>query len=111
MSNLKDSTGKEYNKEINLGMTTYDLNKEAMRTMPAMTKRVLENKLNNLIYDYFKHGKEYFMLLCHEQRDYTIFNLQSVAAYDNAVKNLKECLDNRGEIVSIGEDDYGAISI
>lgn len=42
---------------------------------------------------------QYAMLLCHEQRDYTVFNVVESPA--EAAEILFECLDNRGEIISI----------
>ena len=43
------------------------------------------------------------MLLCHEQRDYTVFNLTTTDDFAMYTPNIliDECLKNRGEIRSI----------
>lgn len=48
----------------------------------------------------------YFMLLCHEDRNYTLFNFIndgdfSKDRYLHAANELQECLNNRGLVISI----------
>ena len=86
--------------EVALG-TLYELNKSAMEKEKRMTNMALNKTLKEME-DFFSKGS-YFMLLCHEQRDYTVFIINAVTeeAGDNAIQNLKECLINRGEVLSI----------
>ena len=51
----------------------------------------------------------YAMLLCHDRRDYTVFNVTNSPA--EAASILFECIDNRGELVSIEKDPNGALEI
>lgn len=96
--------------ELQIG-TLYDANKQIIKTMNEINdsqyKKILselENWFNNII-------DTYAMLLCHEQRDYTIFHL-----YENqnpnppavAAVECLECLKNRGKLVSADLQTDGA---
>ena len=91
--------------EVSAG-NLYDLNKQIIQEKEPMTLLeitalypALEQWFNMII-------DTYAMLLCHEQRDYTIFHL-----YENqnpnppavATKELIGCLTDRGEILYIEE--------
>ena len=47
----------------------------------------------------------YFMLLCNEAKDYTIFKINNHASVEKATEELKECLLNRGEVLDISKVD------
>lgn len=93
--------------ELNLG-TLYDFNKEAMKNekpldpiqFNALTKDVSLDMLSKCIIN----DQHYWMLLCHERRDYTVFN---IIACEEDVKDieveLRPTLSNRGTIISIGK--------
>ena len=79
--------------EITLG-TLYDLNKQMVKNEPKMKYKDILNK-KDMFLQYTKNIN-YFMLLCKEKNDYTLFN---VTSYDKAFDELIECLQNRGNIV------------
>lgn len=90
--------------EITLG-TTYDINKNLVQKYEkTLTEEEIQQK-KELITQYILRAKQfYFMLLCHEQRDYTLFNLNNENDYDKSLKTateLIECLNNRGQIKGI----------
>lgn len=98
--------GKDIEKtsEIILG-TAYDINKNLVQKYEkTLTKKEIQQK-RELITQYILGAKQfYFMLLCHEQRDYTLFNLNNENDYDKSLKTateLIECLNNRGQIKGI----------
>lgn len=93
--------------EIGLG-TLYDMNKNAMNAEKPMSAYALRNRLD-LVKKYFQDNKEYFMLLCREQNDYTIFKIseKTVEKINEAASILGECLINRGEVLSIDKHDLG----
>lgn len=96
--------------EVSLG-SMYDLNKNLMQQEKALSPVKITNKIKELI-PYFSKGK-YFMLLCHERRDYTIFQVKN-DTYQSpilAAKELKDCLKNRGEILAIDPAEGGAYEI
>ena len=83
----------------------YDLNKDLVEkeTKPLTQEELAIKK--KMVHDFLrKNGKaSYMMLLCHEQRDYTVFNLTTTddfAIYTPDIL-IDECLKNRGEIRSI----------
>jgi len=43
---------------------------------------------------WFRDNKNYFMLLCHDRRDFTLFRVTESPA--DAATALFECIDNRG---------------
>ncbi len=116
--------------EIEAG-SLYDFNKDLVRkNINALVEEQLEEKWN-LAYKFFnrnfeEEGVKYFMLLCKERSDYTIFayTLQekfedgdcicdyAINATSEATSILiDECLKNRGEIRSIEETEEGNIEI
>lgn len=90
--------------EIGFG-NLYDLNKQLMEKENVLTSEELSAKIAEIKTHFFTPkflaGNKYFMLLCHEDRNYTIFNLSQMAAPTNAAEALLECLVNRGQVLSI----------
>ena len=85
--------------EVSLG-TVYDINKNIMSKMEKLSNPALMNKLKK-VEQYFNENKVYFMLLCADRRDYTLFRLVEDNAPAEAASILKECLMNRGEVLEI----------
>lgn len=92
-------------KEIDFGLNLYNINKQLIeQTGKPLSQRELNKIKSNLILPYFREkvmedNIRYFMLLCHEKRDYTVFNVQDwnpIIALE-----LLDCFKNRGEIYSI----------
>lgn len=85
----------------------YDMNKEIMKSQKPLSKTKLREAKDKL--KLFFLTDKYFMLLCHERRDYTIFNIskEDSSVEESAKILVDECLINRGEILSIEktEDD------
>lgn len=97
--------------EISFG-TLYDMNKQLSFKEKVLTKDQVTSYKSDFE-DFFKHKiKKYAMLLCHEQRDYTLFNLVW-KNFDDAVAAVIECCENRGKLVSIeyANDDFSAFEI
>lgn len=85
--------------------TLYDLNKSAMEKEKKMTNMNINKTLKEME-NFFSKGS-YFMLLCHEQRDYTVFQLTTENKISTAAEELKLCLKNRGDILSIDPTEDG----
>ena len=97
----------------------YDMNKQIMEKEPSLSTEALKEAEEGLRSWFFERiEQKYFMLLCNEQRDYTLFNLDGlrvgstdkekciVAAYD-----VIDCMRNRGAILSIVLQEDGAYEI
>lgn len=98
-------------KKIQTGISLYELNKMAMRQLPPQSKNKLKTNLTSIgtWFGTFESNKNWFMLLCREKADYTVFHLIN-HNYVNAVKELKECIEDRGQLFAIeyvhGENAY-----
>lgn len=97
-------------KDVSLG-TAYDINKNLVKKYEKeLTAEELKEK--ELLINKFTIEKKdhYYMMLCHDRRDYTIFHTDILrsSVYDE----LLECLQNRGTIVGIDKTtDDAAIEI
>lgn len=83
--------------------TLYDFNKQLMSQTKELRRIDFKDSLNQ-IKDFIKEkDNKYFMLLCKERSDYTVFVLFKNEDFDRQVfkKELSECLINRGQILSI----------
>lgn len=97
---------KEKNKEIDLGVSLYDVNKNLMAKESPLEPDVIKEKITkmaNVI-----ATKEYWMLLNHERRDYSIFKIEYP---ENIVEELTITLTNRGSILSIEKQEDGSYEI
>lgn len=87
--------------EVSLG-TIYEINKSLMRREEKLSRPAFANKLK-LVRNFFLKNNKYFMLLCNDQKDYTVFVMNSLTdeAGDQVIQDFKKCLINRGETLSI----------
>lgn len=93
----------------------YEMNKKLVTKHEKQLRgKALYNQIEKELRPYlmdtvFKH--KYFMLLCHEKRDYTVFNLSSDRSSqefsDIIIEKLKLCLHNRGAIYGIDRTEDG----
>ena len=89
--------------DISMG-TIYELNKEAYNKIMPYNEDQLKENLEFLYEWTFNKGAKYYMLLCKERSDYTVFNFSSLIDkkyHYGITKDLKECLKNRGVILDI----------
>lgn len=102
-------------KTADSGLTLYEANKQIMEQVGKPLSHLELAAIQNKLEDWFNWQIDcYAMLLCHERRDYTIFHL-----YENqnpnppaiAAKELLLCLKDRGEILSIEENEDKAWEI
>lgn len=98
--------------KVSIG-TLYDLNKAAVIKEISLTGDKLEEKKPAII-DFLKDkNNTYYMLLCNERRDYTVFRLKEENSINDLVNCLvDECLLNRGLVKGIDiTKDQEAIEI
>ena len=98
-----------------LEITNYDMNKQLVEHYESkMSKKTLEKIINKIVIPYFEESLQnhkYFMLLCHDARDYTVFNLQGKMTVRDINKDIIECLKNRGIVLAIDEQSDGNYEI
>ena len=102
------------NRQVSLGTSLYDMNKSLIeKQIPDLTDEEMQNK-KTLIIDFINDtGNQYYMLLCNDRKDYTIFR-REINENDDFLDNIEapdrdrlwnvlvdECLPNRGRTKSI----------
>ena len=101
--------------EVSLG-NLYKFNKNAMSQFEPMDAILFNRKVINIAEQMVEgsdYGQHYWMLLCHDRRDFTLFNIISVS--DGALKPVTDeiipTLQNRGQIIDIEQQPDGAYEI
>ena len=98
----------EVNKEIDTGLSMYDINKNLMAQEkpldPIATNRAVKDAADGVLASF----KRYWMLLCRERNDYTVFIINSSKNLEN---ELKETLLNRGQLLDITQQEDGNFEI
>lgn len=92
-------------KEIEFG-TLYDINKNIVKQNEIKLSEGVLNSKKQIITDFIKKcNNYYYMLLCNERKDYTVFRWVNISNNDDAKEIAQilvdECLTNRGEIRGI----------
>lgn len=105
--NMSDNNA---NVELNMG-TLYEVNKNLLSNFEVLSKTDIKDKIRMIVKYIENKENNYLMLLCHERRDYTVFNLIN----DNWKKEFKDaiydCLVNRGDVLDIRENENSVIEI
>lgn len=106
-------------KEIDLGTNLYDMNKKLVEQYEKkMSEKTLKKITNKTIIPFFTRmldNHKYFMLLCNDAKDYTVFNILELT--DNSkniiTQELIDCFKTRGDVYSIEEahQDKNALEI
>lgn len=99
--------------EINLG-NLYDFNKELMKQEKTIDPIIFNTKVKQIAEDMFieaSNDEHYWMLLCHDRRDFTLFNIITVTNIDNIITEIAPTLTNRGQVVTIDKQPNGAWEI
>jgi hypothetical protein len=95
--------------EVAMG-TLYELNKSAMRASKTLDIRETIKEKDRELFNFFATNK-FAMLLCNEQKDYTVFAMISNQSRESQVATAKEelytCLSNRGELLSFEKTEDG----
>ena len=92
----------ENTSNITLG-TAYEINKNLVEKYEKeLTTKELQNKKTEIINFIQETKGQYYMLLCNDKKDYTIFNILNKNNIEKMINILvDECLVNRGIIKGI----------
>ena len=101
--------------EVALG-NLYEMNKQLMEQEPPITStelQIAKEHLRTWLTEHF--NQKYFMLLCHELRDYTLFNLDKTNSWKmakpqaiyEAAEDIIECMINRGHLLIANQQEDG----
>ena len=109
-ANYQDKIPKKES-EVSLG-NLYDMNKQIMANEPEIAAEVLAQKKEEMMNWVNTHfAQHYFMLLCNERKDYTVFRMRdttaTIGAVQNMVSDVIECMTNRGTLLAIDLQEAG----
>lgn len=106
----EDSKKEKQEKKVAIS-TLYDINKTLVKQNEIKLNEAVLNSKKEIIKNFiYKTANNYYMLLCNERKDYTIFdfkldkdnyNLDFPICINCANCLVDECLKNRGEIRGI----------
>lgn len=93
--------------------TLYEANKQLIKQTEKPLNHLELPKKQELLENFFEEKvREFAMMLCHERRDYTIFQLSTSTAEHFAAREALGCCTDRGQILSIEQTkDEQAIEI
>lgn len=110
--------------EKNLAIgTLYEMNRNVIKQQPALSRKECESLIEQVVVPFWqsnmeKIGDTYFMMLCKEQSDYTVFNFTgddkqaNLLKINRATKDLIECFYNRANVYDIHfEKAHNAVEI
>ena len=103
MKNKKNKKKKSTTTNVQLG-TLYDANKMLIEKTIAYLDEEALTEGRNLISNFILHTEnKYYMLLCNERKDYTVFHINdSLSGSTEGAKILvDECIANRGHAKGI----------
>lgn len=88
--------------EIDSGLTLYDMNKQAFNQEKPLDIVALHIKTKEMITDIFNRKIPYWMLLCKERSDYTVFIPLTL---EGTYNDMLESLQARGDVLSIDKQE------
>ena len=97
------NTKESYAKEVPIG-NLYEMNKSVMNKAAALKTDEIEDRKISLISFFITNECHYYMLLCNERKDYTVFHIwqkRTAESEITAASEVIECLKERGEILAI----------
>ena len=108
-------------KKIEVG-SLYELNQNIVAQLPPQPQEHIQEQLFKIKDWFSKSNGKYFMLLCKEKADYTLFNFNGKEITDifpefidkmsiKAVKELEVCIKNRGILMAINKATENAWEI
>ncbi len=98
-----------------INVSLYDMNKQIVSQLPALNEEGIK-EAKQIIRDYVyseQHEDDYYMLLCHELKYFTVFANDIECSREEVIENvIIDCLNSVGEIKSIEPtEDKEAIEI
>lgn len=83
----------------------YELNKQLLENEKSLSASKIREKTKSLQTYFSQSSNVYFMLLCNDAKDYTLFRIINdearIERTKKAAAEVIDCLNNRGEILSI----------
>ena len=99
--------------ELNPGVTMYEMAKQGAAVAPALTGDQIENFKKAMISFIDNHPGRYYMLLCNDRRDYTLFDKNGRLSdlSTRITEDILDCVKNRECHIVDYEDQQDAFEI
>lgn len=92
---------------VELG-TAYEMNKNLVKKYEHLLTEEEMTEKTKMLEEYIAgKANHYYMLLCHDRRDYTILHANVLADVHSVPRELVECLINRGDVYGIDATEDG----
>ena len=91
-------------KTLDLNTTLYDMNKGLNLAEGTLKTHEVKDEIRKIIKPFFQDKEDsYFMLLCRERYDFTIFRFtdKNELEMSHILRGVLDCLTNRGDTISI----------
>ena len=95
-------------KEIDTGLSMYEINKNLMKEEKPLDPIAINIAIKNAADGILSSFKKYWMLLCRERNDYTVF---IITGSNKLEDELKETILNRGKLLDISQQKDGNFEI
>lgn len=103
--------GNEEEKEIDTGLTLYDLNKSIMSQLKPLSMEEIQEKAK--VFDLYKNSSnnDFHMLLCKEYSYYTIFKYNIASEFKSFSEAVITIITELGDVYSIETQIDGVVEI
>ena len=95
-------------KEIDTGLSIYEINKNLMKEEKPLDPIAINIAIKKAADGVLSSFKKYWMLLCRERNDYTVF---IIIGSNKLEDELKETILNRGKLLDISQQEDGNFEI
>lgn len=96
---LDDWSPVEPGTDIDSGATVYDMAKQGAAIAPELSQEAISKLIDEMSEFIDTHKDNYYMLLCNERRDYTLFDARTYPTASHLAKDIIVCMKNRGLLV------------
>jgi hypothetical protein len=95
-------------KEIDTGLSIYEINKNLMKEEKPLDPITINIAIKKAADGVLSSFKKYWMLLCRERNDYTVF---IITGSNKLEDELKETILNRGKLLDISQQEDGNFEV
>lgn len=95
-------------KEIDTGLSIYEINKNLMKEEKPLDPIAINIAIKKAADGVLSSFKKYWMLLCRERNDYTVF---IITGSNKLEDELKETILNRGKLLDISQQEDGNFEV
>lgn len=88
-------------KTFDSGLTQYEMKKNLYSEVAPLDALLVTSNIKEISEKMINSSSRYYMLLCNDRRDYTVFALDECSMAQKLKTELQETIQNRGEIIDM----------